>query len=90
MLANAWLVIKALLVLAPFIMQMIKGGKIKEATKDEVLRVFEEEFTARLAERVNRAADARAAVPDDVPVDDSADRATRRKKTRKTGGKGGL
>jgi len=47
--------ILALLRLAPIIMEMIRDGRIKDATTTEVLTAFENEFTKRWQARVDAA-----------------------------------
>lgn len=84
---NIILLIIAILKIVPLVMDMIKEGKIKEATTDEVLKAFEEEFGRRLDERVARARSA----SDDVgvfPTDkelDPFDRANKRGENRSDG-----
>lgn len=48
--------ILALLRLAPIIMEMIRDGRIKDATTKEVLDAFETEFNKRWQARVDAAA----------------------------------
>lgn len=87
---NLVLLITAVLRIVPMIMDMIKEGKIKEATQDEVLTAFENEFQRRIDERVARARAAADAVtggklPNTGEVDEF-DRANKRKGTGTTNG----
>lgn len=70
------LLISSVLKIIPLILEMIHDGRIKEATKEEVLNAFEAEFLVRWNKRI---ADARAASGvSDEP--DKNDRATGRAK----------
>lgn len=64
------LVLKAVLVLIPFIVQLIQENKIKTATEKEVLDAMEQEFAKRWANRVKAGVDADPSnggvVPDEV------------------------
>lgn len=52
---NILTLILALLRIAPMILEMIRDGRIKEATKTEVLAALEEEFNERWQARVDAA-----------------------------------
>jgi len=71
------LLIASILKIIPLILEMIRDGRIREATTTEVLAAFEAEFLMRWNKRI---ADARAAsgVSDEL---DPNDRATGRKET---------
>lgn len=80
--ANLWLVLKAVLVLIPFIVDLIKENKIKTATEKEVLDAFEAEFKKRFDKRIADAAAAAdaAKLPDnDTFEGDPNDRNRNRK-----------
>lgn len=57
-----WTVIKAVLVILPAIIDMVRNGKVKEATLDEVLKGLE----GRLNARIQRAKEAEKDIPDEA------------------------
>lgn len=69
--ATVWLLIKAVAVLLPMIMQMIQTGKIKTATEKEMLDAFKQESEAR----VKRAIDARDGPDSGLPDGNDRDAA---------------
>jgi hypothetical protein len=71
--------ILALLRLAPIVMEMIRDGRIREATEKEVLSAFENEFTKRWQARVDAAVAAGSEVHNDTSGgNDPFDRANQR------------
>lgn len=62
--------LKAVLVLIPFIVDMVKEGKIKTATEKEVLDAFEQKFEELWAKRIT---DARIAGDNVSSLPDPAD-----------------
>lgn len=86
---NILLLIATLLKIVPLVMEMIRDGKIKEATTNEVLAAFEAEFGKRWNERIARAKAAGNAVDSaDSSVRDTKDPLDRANARRSTGGKG--
>lgn len=63
--------ILALLRLAPIVMEMIRDGRIRDATTKEVLSAFEAEFNRRWQVRVDAAVAAGDAVRTDGGVHDN-------------------
>jgi hypothetical protein len=79
---NWILLITAVLRIIPLIMEMIRDGRIKEATTAEVLRAFEQEFYKRWNARVDAAVAAGnnvGGVPVTSEGNDPFDRAAKRK-----------
>lgn len=90
---NILLLIATLLKIVPLVMEMIRDGKIKEATTNEVLAAFEAEFGKRWNERIARAKAAGDAASSDSDsggsgVRDTKDPLDRANARRSTGGKG--
>lgn len=77
---NWLLVITALLKLLPMVLEMVRDGRIKQATTEEVVNAFELEFEKQWKERIDRARAAADTTDSMSNEPDLLDRATSGKK----------
>lgn len=79
--------ILALLKLAPMVLEMIRDGRIRDATTEEVMGAFQDEFNKRWDKRVNDAV-AASGMPNATTGDiDPFDRANKGASTSPSDGK---